>query len=91
MRKVKRVNAKYLNSLWEVGAKKFYYHKDGRWYHCLSKFPGALFDSYGYILFKTREAYERCPQLNRGVELNVSGGISSIKGYVKMSDEPIKR
>ena len=73
-----------LNLEWGVGARHALYRKDGRWYHHLQKFPGALFDEHGYVLFDSKEAYEACPQLNHGAELNVDGGISSILGYVKV-------
>ncbi len=42
-----------LNKKWKVGAKHALYIHDGHWYHCLTKFPGALFDKNGYILFAT--------------------------------------
>ena len=45
---------------------------------------GALFDPHGYILFKTLEAYQRCPNLSHGVKLNVRVGISTIHGYVRI-------
>lgn len=71
-----------LNTEWGVGAEHALYRKDGRWYHHLEQFPGALFDERGYIVFETKEAYDICPQLQHGQELHVIGGISSIPGYV---------
>ena len=56
------------------------------------RFPGALFDLNGYVVFETEEAYEQCSQLQHGKQLNVTGGvtggISSIPGYVRMGDGP---
>ena len=56
------------------------------------RFPGALFDLNGYVVFETEEAYEQCLQLKHGKQLNVpgddAGDISSIPGYVSMGDGP---
>src|SRR5262245_5194485 len=46
-----------LNRQWGVGASHALYREDGRWYHQLKKFPGALFDKSGYIVFETHDAY----------------------------------
>ncbi len=73
-----------LNEKWGVGARHALYSTRGTWFHVLERFPGALFDANGYVLFSTKQAYENCASLNRGDELNVSGGISIIPGYVKM-------
>jgi hypothetical protein len=56
----------------------------GNWFQLLRRFPGALFDANGYILFKTRRDYEQCELLQRGKELGVPRGIASIPGYVTM-------
>jgi len=74
-----------LNRKWNVGAQHALYSKRGTWYHLLERFPGALFDANGYVLFDSRRAHERCPHLNIGQELNVSGGISNIPDYIKMT------
>jgi len=75
-----------LNNKWGVGAQHALYSESGTWYHVLERFPGALFDAKGYILFESKRDYESCHHLNRGEELNVPGGIASIPGYVKMRD-----
>ena len=79
-----RITGRYLDCKWNVGARHSLYREDGRWYHHLTRFPGALFDAHGYIVFETEEAYKACSQLNHGQQLNISGGISSIPGYVRM-------
>ena len=84
-----RITGQYLNRKWKVGARHALYRQDGRWYHHLKRFPGALFDADGYVVFETKEAYEQCRKLQHGVRLNVRpGGISSIPGYVRMVDGP---
>jgi hypothetical protein len=75
-----------LNSKWDVGALHALYSERGTWYHVLERFPGALFDASGYILFKSKRDYESCSYLSRGEELNVPGGIASIPCYVKMTN-----
>ena len=89
-----RITAKYLNRKWNAGIEEkegaMYYHKDGTFFECLTRFPSALFDDSGYIRFETKLAYENCSQLQRGQKLNVPTGISSIPGYVRMvGDKPL--
>jgi len=71
-----------LNELWNVGAAHALYHKDSSWYHLLEKFPGALFDPNGYVLFTSEEEYRNCKYLRIGQHLSVPEGIYSIPGYV---------
>lgn len=72
-----------LNVKWNVGARHALYHKDGHWFNNLQFFPGALFDPNGYILFKSKEDYLKCPYLKIGKETNVIKTISAIPGYVR--------
>jgi 5-methylcytosine-specific restriction enzyme A len=81
----KVATGKMLNELWGVGAVHALYREDGKWYHRLERFPGALFDSNGYVLFRTQEEYLRSPYLQRTQDLHVDRGISSIPGYVHIS------
>lgn len=72
-----------LNQRWNVGAAHALYIHDGHWYHHLKRFPGALFDRHGYILFSTREEYLACSHLSIGKQISVAKpGISAIPGYV---------
>jgi 5-methylcytosine-specific restriction protein A len=75
-----------LNQQWQVGARHALYREDGRWFHQLTKFPGALFDAHGYILFPTEQAYRNCSYLSIGKDINVPNpsGISAIPGYVRV-------
>ena len=76
-----RLTGKSLNRKWKVGAKHALYREDGRWYHHLEQFPGALIDFNGYIVFATKEEYEACEHLMHGIHLNIKGsGISCIPG-----------
>ena len=70
-----------LNRRWNVGAAHALYIHDGHWYHQLKRFPGALFDRNGYVLFATKDEYQSCPHLNMGKQISVPNpGISAIPG-----------
>jgi hypothetical protein len=74
----------YLNRKWNVNALHALYHYEGTFYEKLKKFPGALFDPNGYILFKTEQEYLNSHYLKIGKKLNVHSTISSIPGYKRM-------
>ena len=80
----KQLSGRKLNELWGVGAKHALYHREGSWYNNLERFPGALFDPNGYVLFATEQAYKNSRHLRITQETNVTNGISSIPGYVRM-------
>ena len=77
-------SGKALNEKWHINAAHALYHKDGTWFNVLERFPGALCDPHGYVLFKTKEDYERSPHLKIGEHTNVPGGISKLQAYVRM-------
>ncbi len=84
--KASNVNGRRLNKKWNVGARHALYHKEGKWYNNLRKFPGALFDPKGYVLFQDEDSYLTCKYLSVKQETNVKDGkgISSIPGYVRI-------
>jgi len=73
-----------LKKVWNIPAEQVRYHKDGTFFMPVDKFPAALCDPDGYILFKTQQEYEKSSFLEIGKRVNVRRGISSISGYVKM-------
>jgi hypothetical protein len=81
------ITGRKLNREWNVGAEHSLYRYDGKWYHILVRFPGALFDASGYILFETHDIYEKCKHLRINYEsktTHVSGeGIREIPGYIR--------
>lgn len=77
-----------LNRKYGVGARQSRYHKDGTFFECITKFPGALFDPDGFVVFSSRKEYEGCPQLHIGAKLNVPTGISTIRGYKRYPTSP---
>jgi 5-methylcytosine-specific restriction protein A len=83
---IKKLTGKVLNILWGIGAKHALYREDGKWYHQLKSFPGVLFDANGYIVFETQQQYQACEHLRIQKDLHVPNGISSIPGYVHISE-----
>lgn len=79
-----RLRGATLNSLWNVGARHALYRETGDWYQNLKKFPGALFDAHGYVLFETEADYRGCPQISIAQTTHVPGGIHSMPRYVRM-------
>jgi 5-methylcytosine-specific restriction protein A len=80
-----RISGKKLNKLWNINAQHALYREDGKWYHHLKKFPGALCDTNGYVIFHDKNEYLNSKYLQHGHDLHVSIGISSIPGYIKKS------
>lgn len=77
------LDGKQLNDEWKVGARHALFSRDGAWYENLERFPGALFDPKGYVLFKTEQEYRNNPLVSVGKKTNVHVGISSLPGYVR--------
>lgn len=84
MSAIKTNSGSSLNREWNVGARHALYHKDGKWFMPLDKFPGALFDPKGYVLFKSMEDLINCKHLSVGERINVPCGISHLPNYIKV-------
>jgi len=78
---VKTNNGDALNREWEIGAAQARFHKDGHWYMPPERFPAALIDPRGYVLFRTEREYSTCEHLRIGDRVNVPDGISAMPGY----------
>jgi hypothetical protein len=74
-----------LNRRWGIGASHVFYHRDGTWFHVLERFPGALCDPHGYVLFSDKEQYAKSPHLRIGVRTAVPKGINQMPTYVRMA------
>jgi len=82
-----RDKAVRLNEAWGVGAAQVRYSDDGHWYATLARFPAALFDAHGYVLFATEEDYRTSPHISVGKQISIpKPGISAIPGYVRVAD-----
>jgi hypothetical protein len=79
-----RIRGAHLNKLWKVGAVHALYRETGDWYQNLLRFPGALFDANGYVLFESEKAYRECPHVSIAQTTHVQSGISSLPNYVRV-------
>ncbi len=80
-----RDKADRLSREWGVQVAQARYSHDGHWYATLSRFPAALFDAHGYVLFATEKQYRTSPNISIGKEISVrKPGISGIPGYVRV-------
>ena len=82
-------NGRELNERWSVGALHALYRESGDWYHVPRRFPAALFDAHGYVLFETEEELEtdeilRSKKAGKDWLSVRKPGISSLVNYVKM-------
>ena len=67
-----RNEAPRLKEKWSVDAVQFRYRETGNWYAPLKRFPAALFDLNGYILFPTEAAYRTpSPYIHIGKHISV--------------------
>ena len=81
-----RDKAVRLNEAWAGGATQVRYSDDGHWYATLTRFPAALFDAHGYVLFATPEEYRTSTHIRIGKQLSVpKPGISAIPTYVRVA------
>lgn len=88
---MKRLTARFLNKQHKLGAAHALHEVNGRWYHLLQRFPGALFDAEGVVIFKTESAIETCSGVKIGPDpnqLHVKDGISSLPGYKVLEPPP---
>jgi hypothetical protein len=79
------MHGRILNRHWNVNASHPLFSETGNWYHRLRRFPGALFDPKGYVLFKTEAEFLSCNFLNIHEDhIWVPRTISSIPQYVQV-------
>jgi hypothetical protein len=73
--------ARSLAKIWGLDVKHALYRQSGDWYHQLERFPGALMDESGYVIFETESAYRDCPALRITQHISVPNGIRGIPRY----------
>jgi hypothetical protein len=81
-----KISGRELNRKWGIGAQHALYRRTGNFYMPLERFPGALCDDRGYVLFATRHQYKNCRFLKIGARVDVPEGIASIPGYVRIKN-----
>src|SRR5436190_362707 len=88
---------KRLNRIYRIGAAHALYSDDGEFYMQLDRFPGALFDKSGFVLFKDEAelaAAEKAGHLSVDgptktdgkMRINMNPSISSMPNYVLFVD-----
>ena len=77
-----KLSGRKLSRRWGVDVRHALYHREGTFYENIRRFPGALFDYHGYVVFQTEQDYQKSTYLLKGQKLNVPSGISSIPGYI---------
>jgi len=70
-----------LNREWCVNAEHALFSSTGRTYNPLKRFPGALFDEDGFVVFAAKQEYERSPYLSIKKKVTVPGRIKQIPNY----------
>lgn len=86
-----RLEARFLNKHYEIGAAHALYDVHGKWYHILQKFPGALFDAQGVVVFANESELRNCKAAKIGPDpnqLHIPKGISSLPGYKLLNPAP---
>ena len=80
-----RAKAPRLMAAWKKPVSQARYSDDGHWYATLNRFPAALVDANGYLLFESEHEYKSSPYLAIGKQISVrKPGISAVPGYVPM-------
>jgi hypothetical protein len=69
---------------WRIPVQQARYHKDGSWFMPLERFPAALCDPKGYVVFETQRDYETSQYLQIGQRVHVQGGIYKLPRYVRV-------
>ena len=85
------MKGKDLCKMWNVKAEHSLYRESGNWYHQLKRFPGALFDKDGYIVFKDESEYRGSPYLQIKKDVHVLNGIANIPGYTYFNKSDISK
>lgn len=80
------ITAKKIERIVKTKSIHVLYREDGKWYNNLVDFPGTLFDINGYIVFTRKADYENNEHLRHGKRLNISVGISQMRGYKKYTE-----
>jgi hypothetical protein len=84
---IKTDSGEHVRQQHRIPAAQVRYHWDGSFFMPLEKFPGALADRSGYVIFATSEEYSRNRHLDhrgspKNPRLGVRGGISRMPSYV---------
>jgi len=86
-RKSPLAQGKELINRWDLPVQQARFHRDGHYYEHLTKFPAALCDRSGYVIFENEEEYKKDNKLQLGQQVNVDKpGISAMPKYQEAKD-----
>jgi hypothetical protein len=88
-RRAKMATGQELLKRWGIVARQARFHHQSNWYEPPTKFPAALCDREGYVVFETERQLKDCSGVHVGKKINVRGGIWAIPGYRKV-DDPVR-
>lgn len=78
-----------INEVLNLGGEHNLFRRTGDFYQILTKFPGILFDSNGYIKFETKAEYEDNSQLRLTTRTHITDGIKSLPNYKPFNEEEL--
>lgn len=87
------ITAKKIVKLLNINVNAQQYNYDSEWFHPLKRFPGALIDKDGYVIFKEKLDYEDSPYLTLKKDVHLVKDIknlSGIPGYIKFTENEKK-
>lgn len=79
-------SGKQLNQEWGIGAAQAFYHNAGTWFTLPAKFPLALCDKHGYVVFRSSHELNATPGVRITSSIRVKAGIKTLPGYKRMRD-----
>ena len=83
---------KWLAEKWNVDVKQALFHRDGSFWDKLTKFPGALFDPAGYVIFHKEEEFTNSNNLIIKNKTNTKRGLRLPEfAEYNIGNPPLKR
>lgn len=87
---IKTDSGEHVRRQHRIPAAQVRYHWEGSFFMPLEKFPGALADRFGYVIFGSEEECLASPYLDhrgsaRNPRLGVRGGIARVPAYIKFT------
>lgn len=77
-----------LKKKWDLAVNSALFHRGGTWYNQPKRYPVALCDPDGYVVFDDKQSLESAPGVYSGKKINILAGISSFKDY-RLADNPV--
>ena len=77
-----RTNTAVFVARWNIKCSSARFSEWGNWYAAVNRFPAALIDTNGYIVFESLEKLNSTQGVKFTKQINVPAGISSLSGYI---------